>query len=314
MVNCYKSYLHVERLGRTETEGLLNGKVYCTFKLDGTNSCVWVDDCSGEIHCGSRRREIGFEADDNAGFATWMNESGYEQDHIRALCRAHSNYIVYGEWLGRNTFVGAIKKYRKGALSHLWIFDIYDRNEERYLNWEEMEEVLAEFDLLDHRIPLAAVLENPTIDDIIELANNNKFLLEDTDIIGEGIVCKNYSFYNRYGRYTVGKYVREDFNPGNSKPKREIKVGEVEQMFVEKYLTAAELEKAKAKTVLASGVDFDNDLRNGKFIGMFLNILWKDTIEENIVDFCKRAKNPQIDFAALNGKIKVEGRKFLGVG
>ena len=86
---------------------------------------------------------------------------------------------------------------------------------------------------------------------------------------------------------------------------------EYEDDLCYRYVTQSELEKTKAKTTLACGEEYTQG--NGKFIGMFLNLLWKDILEENIVDFCKRAKNPQIDFAALNGLIKKEGRKFLGL-
>lgn len=38
----YKKYLHVERLGSEECEGLLdNAAVYVTAKVDGSNGCVY---------------------------------------------------------------------------------------------------------------------------------------------------------------------------------------------------------------------------------------------------------------------------------
>ena len=167
------------------------------------------------------------------------------------------------------------------------------------------------YDLIDYRVELLAELTNPTLDDIVKVANENKFLLEETDIIGEGVVIRRDNFKNCYGRYAIAKYVRQDFRPDTPKVKRIIQAGEVEQDFINRYLTQAELDKAKAKTALACGCEWAPG--NGKFIGMFLNLLWNDTLAENIVDFCKRAKNPQIDFAALNGLVKNEGRKFLGL-
>ena len=167
------------------------------------------------------------------------------------------------------------------------------------------------YDLIDYRVELLATLTNPTLDDIVKVANENTFLLEGTDTLGEGVVIRRDNYINCYGRYAVAKYVREDFRPDTPKVKRVIQVGEVEHDFINRYLTQSELEKAKAKTALACGEEYVPG--NGKFIGMFLNLLWKDILEENIVDFCKRAKNPQIDFAALNSLIKTEGRKFLGL-
>ena len=307
MPNCFKPYLHVERLGKTEVDNILSGTVYITSKLDGTNSCVWADE-DGRMRYGSRKREISIE-DDNAGFAAWMESDAEEAVLLTRFCRAHPELVVYGEW--GVSKVGAIKKYTKEAVNKLWIFDIYLREEDRYLTWDEFNAALIIYDLISYRVKLLAILTNPTLDMIIKVANENTFLLEGTDTLGEGVVIRRDNYLNCYGRYAVAKYVREDFRPDTPKVKRIIQAGEVEQDFINRYLTQSELEKAKAKTALACGEEYVPG--NGKFIGMFLNLLWRDALEENIVDFCKRAKNPQIDFAALNGLIKAEGRKFLGL-
>jgi hypothetical protein len=307
MVNCFKPYLHVERLGKTEVDNILCGTVRLTAKLDGTNASVWADE-DGRMRYGSRKREISIE-DDNAGFAAWMKSDAEEAALLIRFCQANPNMIVYGEW--GVSKVGAIKKYTKEAVNKLWIFDIYSREEERYLTWDEFNATLIMYDLIDYRVKLLATLTNPTLDDVIKIANENTFLLEGTDMLGEGVVIRRDNYINCYGRYAVAKYVREDFRPDTPKVKRIIQAGEVEQDFINRYLTQSELEKAKAKTALACGEEYVPG--NGKFIGMFLNLLWKDTLEENIVDFCKRAKNPRIDFAALNGLVKQEGRKFLGL-
>ena len=306
MTNCFKPYLHVERLGKTEVDNILSGVVRLTSKLDGTNASVWADE-DGRMHYGSRKREISIE-DDNAGFAAWMKSDADEPVLLIRACQANPNWIIYGEWgVGK---VGAIKKYTKDAHNQLWIFDIYNRETEKYLTWDELEAALIVYDLIDYRVKLLATLTNPTLDDIIKIANENTFLLDNTDTLGEGVVIRRDNYVNCYGRYAVAKYVREDFRPDTPKVRRIIQAGEIEQDFINRYLTQSELEKAKAKTALICG---EYTQSNGKFIGMFLNLLWKDTLEENIVDFCKRNKNPQIDFAALNGLIKVEGRKFLGL-
>lgn len=307
MVNCFKPYLHVERLGKTEVDNILCGTVRLTAKLDGTNASVWADE-DGRMHYGSRKREISVE-DDNAGFAVWMESSAEEAILLTRFCQANPSMIVYGEW--GVSKVGAIKKYTEEAVNKLWIFDIYTREEDRYLTWDEFNAALIMYDLIDYRVGLLATLTNPTLDDVIKIANENTFLLEGTDTLGEGVVIRRDNYVNCYGRYAVAKYVREDFRPDTPKVRRIAQAGEIERDFINRYLTQSELEKTKAKIALICGEEYVPD--NGKFIGMFLNLLWKDTLEENIVDFCKRTKNPQIDFAALNGLIKAEGRKFLGL-
>ena len=39
----YRGYQHIERLGTSEVEGILNGEVYVYPKLDGTNGQAWSD-------------------------------------------------------------------------------------------------------------------------------------------------------------------------------------------------------------------------------------------------------------------------------
>lgn len=302
----FKSFLHVERWDKTDVDGILNGRCWITAKLDGTNASVWADG-DGRMHYGSRNREI-TTLKDNAGFASWMQMNAPLQNSLINFCKAHTNYIVYGEWgVGK---VGAIKKYQ-GAVNRLWIFDIFDRDAQRYLTWFEIKDALKEFNLDENTVELLAVVENPTIEYIIEIANKNQFLLEGTDTIGEGVVIRNFDFINQYGHYAIAKYVREDFLP--EKPQKIVVPGEVEQEFFDKYLTVAELEKAKAKTALACGAEFDISNIDNKFIGMFMNLVWKDLIEENIVDFLKKKKNPTIDFKVLNSVCKQQCRTYLGL-
>ena len=50
----YKKYLHVERLGSEECEGLLdNDAVYVTAKVDGSNGCVYWSEKAGGVMVGS---------------------------------------------------------------------------------------------------------------------------------------------------------------------------------------------------------------------------------------------------------------------
>lgn len=53
----YRSYQHVERLGTTETNGILDGTCYIFPKIDGTNATVWLGD-DNTLRAGSRKREL----------------------------------------------------------------------------------------------------------------------------------------------------------------------------------------------------------------------------------------------------------------
>ena len=62
----FTKYQHVERLGTTETDGILDGDVLVFPKIDGTNCSVWLGD-DGDVHCSNRNKEI-IDNSDGVGF------------------------------------------------------------------------------------------------------------------------------------------------------------------------------------------------------------------------------------------------------
>ena len=69
----------------------LNRECIATENIDGTNGLVWVGE-EGTVRAGSRSRWI-TPADDNFGFAAWVNE---HTDELRMLGPGYH----YGEWWG----------------------------------------------------------------------------------------------------------------------------------------------------------------------------------------------------------------------
>lgn len=304
----FRKYEHVEKLDKTEVEGILIGEVYVTAKVDGTNASLWYDIKEGRHRCGSRTREI-TPTKDNAGFAAWaIGSYDYEANRLRNMTALHPEWIIYGEWgLGK---VGAIKTYINEAKDKMWIFDIYSRELERFLDYEELQAALTLFNLEEYQVGLLGILENPSQEEIEKLAEQNTFLMQE-GCIGEGVVIKRYNYRNCYNRYAIGKYVRPAYTNSKQKEKKEIESGEIEKGFIDKYLTNEELEKAKAKVIVNCNVEeFDN---SNKMIGMFMNLCWKDMVEENIIDAVKKNNFPVIDFKILNILCKEKCRQFLGL-
>ena len=96
----YRKYTHIERLGRDEVYGILNGTVYISPKIDGTNSVLYLDD-QGNLAAGSRKRVLTL-IDDNAGFAAHAQH----EDGVKAYLARHPHYYVYGEWLIKTRSTG----------------------------------------------------------------------------------------------------------------------------------------------------------------------------------------------------------------
>lgn len=305
----FKKYTHIERLDSVDCEGLLdNETVYVSVKADGTNSSVWLE--GGEIKCGSRNRVLTV-GKDNAGFCSWMMSDNEEANLIKNFVLNHENLIVFGEWMGLDKFVGHIKDYNQEMKGHLWIFDMYDKDKDCYLPEEEWRALADAYNLTDYCIPLIGVFDYPSYEDILTLAENNKWMLDNAPHAGEGVVCKVPNWYNKYGHMCYGKLVLDEFKQSKAKPQKTPVEGEVEQRIVDFYLTATELSKNIAKTCLFFGNDeFDN--KNNKMMGYFINICFVESILEEIKDICKRFKNPAINFGLVKGLATKKAREYAG--
>ena len=310
----YKSYTHIERLGKADTDGILNNeKVFVTAKVDGTNGCIFYN--KGEVQCGSRSRQLSAEKD-NAGFYQWVHSDDTEAKLLRKFVELHENLIVYGEWLGQSKFVGTIKTYDKNSLGKFYIFDVYDYDDKRYLADDEWRNLLYAYDLDPWFVALYGELQYPTYEDVVKIADENHYLFpEGSGEIGEGVVIKAPGWKNCFGHECYGKLVVSEYKErrkDNAKAKSIPAPGENEKWIIDTYLTSAELSKNLNKTCVWGEVEeFDN--HNGKLIGFFLNLCYNESIMEEAKDWVKKLKNPTINFSILNALAKQKGREYIGL-
>ena len=301
----YKSFTHVERLGKEETDGILNGTCYISPKLDGTNALVWSK--NGEVRAGSRTRELSATSD-NAGFYAWTQSSDEEAVKIRELVLTNPHIILYGEFgVGR---VANIKDYDVEAHNKLWIFDAFDTNKCEYMHPETMIDMCSAFQIERYLLPYIEI-DNPTEEDIVKFAEENKYLLSQANHAGEGVVIRNPGFRNKWGNYVIAKFVRDEYlqRKAQKENKSVSKRFDCEQEIIDCYVTDAELAKAKAKVTLTLGLEeFDN--KNGKCVGMFLNLVFNDAVLAEITDICKRWKRPVINFQELSN---LKAREYIGL-
>lgn len=306
----YKSFIHVIRLDETKIDvpAFLNGTVYCFSKLDGTNAAAWADE-EGNIHCGSRTREVTIERD-NADFMLFFT-TDKSTEKLREFLIQNPNLIVYGEWLngwsGRKQ-AGTIKQYLDPGF---WIIGVFDTDAGNYLYYDIYADLLnGIYDKIDRPI---AILNHPTKNAIVELLKDNHFNLPD-DTDGEGVVCWNYDFRDNWGHFQVGKIVAKEFLERKGTPRKEkqaqIREG-LEQNIVDAFVTSADCEKCKQKIMVAAGLDEWQE--TGKYIGMFLNMLYTDLIQEEMLSIIRRFKNPVIDFGILKNACFIKGRQYLGL-
>lgn len=284
----FRKYQHVERFGTSEVENIEIGTCYVFPKIDGTNSSVWLGD-DGMIHAGSRNRELTFEKD-NAGFYAAISKD----ERVMAYLQEHPTHRLFGEWLVPHS----LKTYRDDAWRRFYVFDVCaDADNEtglEYLPYEVYQPLVAEFGL-DYLAPIR-IVKNGCLDDFIKCVNENNFLIADDKGVGEGVVIKNYDFYNRYRRQTWAKIVTSEFREKHHKemgaPVSANRL--VEEDIVDKFVTRAFVEKEYAKIVN------DNDGWTSKMIPQLLSRVFHELITEEIWNILKAFKNPTINFKALN--------------
>lgn len=280
----YKKYQHIERFGAEEVGGIEEGTCVVMPKIDGTNGVVWLGD-DGTVKCGSRNRVLCLESD-NAGFFEQISKDGRFAEYFKK----YPSHRLYGEFLIPQT----IRTYTDDAWRKFYIFDVtIDENNGSdsmtYLPYSEYQSGLDEFGL-DYIMPLA-VVKDGSYEDFINILNNNTFLIKDGMGIGEGIVIKNYSYKNRYGRTVWAKIVASEFKEkhGSTEEKRS-----VESEIVDKYLTSAFIEKEYQKIISKSGG------WSAKMVPMLFSSVFHEFIIEETWHFIKDKKMPTVNFKILD--------------
>lgn len=325
----FRKYDHVQRLGHPEVQGLTDGLVHVFPKIDGTNAPIWFED--DKVRAGSRNRELSLEAD-NAGFFRWLSDDkDPAAQALNSFARIYPDCIFYGEWLVPHT----LKTYREEAWRRFYLFDVYDRYKDRYLSYDEYTTLVG--DKIDV-IPPLCTFENPSDEQLQELVAQNKYLIEDGQGLGEGIVIKNYLWRNKFGRQPWAKIVRNEFTEKNHKefgPPKKTGEKQVEREIAEHFVTLALVEKTRAKvlndlanaqnvtlydtsdtplSVIFSDATYMEakafeEMNRAKVIPQLLGRVFYDLIGEEMWAILKKFKNPTIDFKLLNKHTVLRVRK-----
>lgn len=294
----FEKYMSLKRFGVQDVHGINEGTCYIYPKLDGTNASIWYNEETG-IEAGSRNRHLDESSTgDNAGFCKWARQ----QLNVKLLLQDFPHLRLFGEWLVPHS----LRTYREDAWKRFYVFDVYDHTEERFYSYEEYLPILQKYEL-DY-IPLLCKIDSPTEEELLKIAQDNKFLV--TEGIGEGIVIKRYDFVNKYGRVVFAKIVTDEFK-GKKKEKTGKDVQQqatVEEKIIEDYCTSAFIIKEYSK--LITNLNNQGLEWTGKNIPELLGRIFTELVREETINFVHKYKNPVVDFRKLNGlcvaKIKKE--------
>lgn len=278
----FKAYKKIHAIHKEECDGILVGKCYIQEKIDGANASIWLED--GEVHCGSRTRDLTKAGDGFNGFV------GYVKSHegINKLLKDKPEIRLYGEWLVRHS-VG----YHETNYKHFYLYDIEDENEERY-SLDSMYLIAEEYGIKTAH--LFSVVENPTLEQIQELAGKSVL-----GIKGEGVAIKNFDFINKFGDYQYGKYVTQEFKEDNAITfggNNKFSETYWEMYFVNEFVTMARLEK-----ILNKFSNMSDERLDMKHIPQIMGMMYHDIITEECWAIAKKVKEP-FSFKSFENLVK----------
>jgi hypothetical protein len=282
----FKKYQHIERFGTDEVDGIELGECLIFYKIDGTNGSVWLEEI---VKAGSRNRELTLE-NDNQGFYNYIIADKRIEDYLHK----HPTHRLFGEWLVKHS----LKTYRDDAWRKFYIFDVcLDKEDDllEYIPYDIYQPMLEEFEL-DYIPPLAKI-RNPTYDSLVKLLDKTgQFLIKNGAGQGEGIVIKNYDFYNKWSRQTWAKMVLNEF-----KEKQHKEMGAplvlaekmIEEDIIDDFLTTAFIEKEYAKIVN------EKEGWRSQYIPMLFGKVYYELVNEEAWNIVKKYEKPKVDFKRL---------------
>lgn len=276
----FRKYPKIHRLGKEETEGILEGVVHIEEKIDGANASIWFD--NGEIQCGSRTQKL------TAGFNGFVD---FVKSHptLPKLFEMYPNIRLYGEWLVRHTIA-----YKETAYKQFYLFDVTTRTENSESDPEGREEFwsrAAVFQLAaDYNLPTPCYhgeFLNPTPEEIKRFVGLS--LLGER---GEGVVLKNPTFRDKFGNHNYAKIVTESFKEdngitfgGNNKHSETY----WELYIVNKYMTLPRIEKImnKIQPLIEEKLDMQHCPRiaGTAYHDMLTEEIWEIAGKVGVVDF-----------------------------
>lgn len=290
----FKKYMHIERFGTDEVEGIELGKCYVFPKLDGTNSSLWSVDTPGEgfgfaLTGGSRSRILTID-NDNQGFLNFIVGDGTKlnEPYLNFFAK-YKTLRLFGEWLVPHT----LKTYQENAWRRFWVFDVLNDETDQLLNYETYKPLLDEFGL-DY-IPPLAIITNGSADHFLRAMQQNQFFIKDGEGIGEGIVIKNYDYYNKFDRQVWAKMINTDFKVQHSRTMGAPEIGNslLEEKIVIQYITESLVSKVYEK------IKNEENGWQSRYIPRLLETVFHDLITEEMWQILKEFKNPFINFKTL---------------
>ena len=269
-----KKYMDVIRHGKSSTHLTIEGAidVVCQEKLDGANASFTVEE--GELKLYSRNTEVD-EHNTLRGYYGWAVE------HLTPFVdQLDDRLVFFGEWLVQHKI-----QYMPDAMYQFYLFDIYDKEQGKYLPYENV--LLASKELNLNLVPVFYKGPFQSIEHIQSFVGQSKLGPK-----GEGVVVKNTHYSDKHGNQQFTKFVSKEFTEVMQTKEHVIKapVNEL-QVFAEQTVTKARVEKLLHKLVDEGHLAEDFAIENMKDILKHMGPrLFDDVVKEELDVLLKMLK------------------------
>ncbi|TJZ71422.1 hypothetical protein FA037_05750 [Bacillus amyloliquefaciens] len=260
-----KKYTDIVRLGHRTTEGVLTENDYVVVyeKLDGANASFTLNPATHEMEAFSRNRKLDSE-NNLRGYYEYTQKIDPEG--------LNSDYIYFGEWLVKHKVDYGVNK------NEFYLFDIYDKKEDVYLSHVD---VVAEAFRIG--LTLAPILYAGKYRGFDHLQNFvGRSALADELAGGEGVVVKNVSYRDNFGKQLFVKVVSDSFREMQpQKAPRDPAKLNAEQTFVRTFATKGRVDKLLRKMVDEGVIEEKFDLSDmGVILSHLGGRVYDDLIKE----------------------------------
>lgn len=268
-----KYYPKIKRLSSLKDLDIIftNEDVEITEKIDGSNASFCLNELDhSKLDCFSRKTELNKSSTLN-GFYNWVNTNV-----LLEIDKLNPDYIYFGEWLVKHKI-----NYDKECYYKFYLFDIYDRKKDRWLNIDEKKEEFYKLKNIKdiERIKPIEINGNRIIKDYSKLLNDfpdNIKINQSKEF--EGIVIKIFDkLYNNEPCFF--KIVNPKFEEIKRKPKTK---SNNNLDYVSIICTKNRIDKIILK-LLDGGVITNNDLfveNMGALMKIIIPKVLEDILEE----------------------------------
>ena len=307
----WKKYPHIIRLDDPDAaELLLMPNIWVEPKIDGANASILID-YQGVLRAAKRSQVLG----NGVEFKGLVAHTYENQDRFMAFFAKYPQHVIYGEWLVPHT----LRCYRESAWNKFYAFDIKDLTSGRFYDPETRVHMLSEFDI--NQVPPMARLDGPLVTEkqlqhLQYYANNNRFLIDDPNTVGEGVIIKAFSAdgesFKVCGHRTWAKIVRQEFREKNNIAfnSPHIKSEVVwEMVFVDTFVTEGRVKKIQAKVL----DNRNSEIWENKYLPELFNRVELDLFEEELCRFVSKNKIGKWNFKDARTYMIVKIKTFLGI-